>query len=681
MNYKEYLTEAISIIKKPISNRKKILMQQMKLRHEAYGTYADPQDRKYHWDDRGNKFIEIKKEQQVQQKFAPKIEKKVEKVEKVVSKEKVEPKKEEKVVEPEKEVEKEEEFEDEGEQEEEFEDEGEQEKPQLHYTENQEVENFGDKVTNKVHASNWNEEAKQKIIEENKKRKAFPEDQLLKYLDDLDDAARLTLENKWLQFEDIEDITPLKPNVEYGLSLDFSTLCKKRLIMQATIEEIQKKTGNVLLPDEIIDIRNKMWEKGYVVACGACYVESKRLHMHNIIDKFLKQNPEMEKHKELLLSIDGFEKMRKEMPDMYKKLKYAAKGTHVKFPEKRTRYHGEILNEFKTDASKVNEFNGHGGLRWQSWSDFELPHLIDGMQAIVDMSMVGLAGHAYTKVPEFAEAFGNTGMMINVSMIPKGTGLDEKGNLLFDDREGMPYETAQELRDKFSNTVGTICIGISDDHIKKLLDSDKIDYVIPYHASGLSEKFQHASNMNNWKDYTVFQSEKILDKKAVKERDDFIEKSAKRYEEENKEKVKKNPKILSIKKGFYRGFFTKRFMEEHSPKIEEWKGDTKKYLKLCKERSIEPKFSQFKDHPNYWKLLIDKKQYNNDGKYIEQQPVKPIFSKSKINEMLKDYKGNETLIANDIVNDYLKESKINEGIEYLNYLLGQYTFDTITWIK
>ena len=46
----------------------------------------------------------------------------------------------------------------------------------------------------------------------------------------------------------------------------------------------------------------------------------------------------------------------------------------------------------------------------------------------MDMSRVGLAGQAYTKVPEFAKAFGDTGLKINLSLITKG--VDKDGKLI-----------------------------------------------------------------------------------------------------------------------------------------------------------------------------------------------------------------------------------------------------------
>ena len=115
----------------------------------------------------------------------------------------------------------------------------------------------------------------------------------------------------------------------------------------------------------------------------------------------------------------------------------------------------------------------------QSFSDFEIVHLIDTMQVIMDMSEVGLAGQAYTKVTEFAKAFGNTGLKINLSLIAKG--VDENGRLIFDDREGMPHDTAFELRDQYSENVGTILVTFTDEQAFAAMADDRIDFIIPFH--------------------------------------------------------------------------------------------------------------------------------------------------------------------------------------------------------
>ena len=72
----------------------------------------------------------------------------------------------------------------------------------------------------------------------------------------------------------------------------------------------------------------------------------------------------------------------------------------------------------------------------------------------------------------------------------------------------------------------------------------------------------------------------------------------------------------------------------------DWKdfnGDTEVYLQVCKDRGLTPKFPQFTGDPNYYKLLLDRKLYNNNGERIETKPVRPIFDMDAINTMLTNF--------------------------------------------
>lgn len=47
----------------------------------------------------------------------------------------------------------------------------------------------------------------------------------------------------------------------------------------------------------------------------------------------------------------------------------------------------------------------------------------------------------------------------------------------------------------------------------------------------------------------------------------------------------------------------------------------RRFVEYCERMGIIPRFSQFKDDPGYWKLLIDRPMYNNDGTYHQQQTI------------------------------------------------------------
>lgn len=97
---------------------------------------------------------------------------------------------------------------------------------------------------------------------------------------------------------------------------------------------------------------------------------------------------------------------------------------------------------------------------------------------------------------------GKTGMMINMSLIAKGEGLNADGTFAFNDIEGMPYAESVRLRDMFPDTAGNIVVAVNDAHLKALLNSNDIDYVIPYHLSGLNKDLRLMMSIEQWVDYT-----------------------------------------------------------------------------------------------------------------------------------------------------------------------------------
>lgn len=46
-----------------------------------------------------------------------------------------------------------------------------------------------------------------------------------------------------------------------------------------------------------------------------------------------------------------------------------------------------------------------------------------------------------------------------------------------------------------------------------------------------------------------------------------------------------------------------------------------RFVEYCDALGLKPRFSSFKNDPGYWKLLIDRSMYNNDGSYHVQQPL------------------------------------------------------------
>lgn len=233
------------------------------------------------------------------------------------------------------------------------------------------------------------------------------------YIDNVNSIAKIIADSQSKLDYIGRSLSSFVSNAEYGGSFDFSTICKKRRLMTGTFSEIQKVLKNsALTAEEVLQIRDMMKQKGYEVSCGLCYVEGSRASMGKFSQKFIelyqKYNPDAEWIPGMVdvNTPDGVDLMRVEHPDVYEqyekfwnnhgKLTPAdpnlfASQQKPKLYQLATEYKGEVLTEFKrSDSVKTKNLNG--GLRLQSFSDFEIIHLIDCMQVIMDMSRVGLAG-------------------------------------------------------------------------------------------------------------------------------------------------------------------------------------------------------------------------------------------------------------------------------------------------
>ena len=485
----------------------------------------------------------------------------------------------------------------------------------------------------------------------------------LQYIDDINSVARLIADDRVrLDYDSNVDehATVLKPNSEYKYTVDMSTLCAKRLLFTGTFDAIQRALPDTVFDSEdIVHLREMMMQRNLEVACGICYVESTRREIGRITQEFIDRYKIAQKTgqpisrinssgKEVTLSskgvtfkadpnytpnlgelnttdIDYVKRDHREVYDAYLAFMNARGQAKPKLLETRAEYKGEILKSFKS-KSAVESRNAHGGLRLQSFSDFEVPHLIDMMQIIMDMSRVGLKSQAYTKVPAFAEVFGGTGVKINLSLIAKGSGLDAKGNLIFDDVEGINHKEAFRLRDKYSKNVGTILVGKNDQHIIAAMADPRIDYIIPFHKSSWKESLYDALGLTGYDDYTETQNEKPFDKS----RD-----------------------IKNFDPSEYWDF-TKTGDE-----------NAQIYLEKCREDGRIPKFPQFQGYPGYWKLLIDFKMYDNNGVGSPQKVVSPRFDMDAARSILNDYKGGHRSfpVAKDVVNDFVNEYKAKNTSE------------------
>lgn len=503
---------------------------------------------------------------------------------------------------------------------------------------------------------------------------------------------RSILDHGWNVGRNERSFSPVKDNSDplYEVSVDFSTLCRKRLLQQAVQERLESQLDAVLTKEQRVAIRNqlvKLQEEGMKieVACGLCYVEAARLkspkqiqRFYNdkravFVDYFAKKNREY--GKQIQATVDrmtremGYEagtakknmsradnaKITKAKQQMYTKYTptaeeeaiiqramalpndtyKTAKGlwglrndkenavifdAYTSFVRNATKAKGIEDSEawWAGDSAKISDaliarMNAENGLRSQSWSDFQVIHLLDYMAAIIELSTRKAKMQTYTKVPDFVNLMGDTGAMINLSLIPN----DYDGELSFDPKEGMDFDTALKLRDQFPDTVGTICIGISREHIIALLRSADIDYVIPYHSSGLDKKSRRQMGLKEWDDFQRYQTEKQRDYPET-DRDSADYHNAPKFSEWfDYKQVAADAKRVGAEKAM-------RLAAD-------------RYIELCHERGLQEKFTEFSEEPNYWKLLIDRKMINHKtGTIIEQKAVQPKFDTKRTLKILGD---------------------------------------------
>ena len=335
--------------------------------------------------------------------------------------------------------------------------------------------------------------------------------------------------------------------------------------------------------------------------------------------RYIKNNPQGRK---LLLrgdfmSSQGFDAVKTQNKDILK-LYNSKKGTggpKAAFGD--VQYLNEIIKKERTwTPSKAYEV---GGIRIQSFSDYVPRMVFDYTQMIYDLAARKLPAHAYTKESLFVKQFGLTGVKINMSLIPAvaeggiAAGLDDKGNYVWAG-ESFNYDEAVDIQNAegYTENCGTICVGVSKQHIEKLLRDPNIRMVIPYHKSGLNPIVAHMNKIAEFTDYTNDQRTKGKDGKAISKDFNF------------NEAVKRtgDPKTAA-----------------------------NEYLKWCADNGYTPKFDEFKGEENYYKLLEDFTLYDKDGKYVPQREVRAAFPSE----------GSAFGTMKDLIKAGLKEDAIVEG--------------------
>lgn len=285
-------------------------------------------------------------------------------------------------------------------------------------------------------------------------------------------------------------------------------------------------------------------------------------------------------------------------------------------------YWGDILNK-KWDSSKLRN---EGGVRNQSNSDFQMYTLLDQAQMYTDFTAKGYYLQAYTKVLSELKLFGLSRGKINASLIPavkvyrnadgsvdvqrtmENAGLDEDGELLFDDIEGINHAEAFMLiaDPEYSKNIGGICIGYSDNHISKLLDDPRVQLIIGFHdkTNDPNKRYRGARYAKNYNGLN----------EAVNQDGETVHIGFNTYIKKAEKMFKYDSKTES-----FSGTTTYNGMPYTANDIPRLAADI--YLSDCYKKGYTPAYNDFKGHDNYYKLLADFSLYDSNGQYAPHRKV------------------------------------------------------------
>ena len=366
------------------------------------------------------------------------------------------------------------------------------------------------------------------------------------------------------------------------------------------------------------------------------------------VAQLLRENPSQRRLVDAtdFIEAEGFEAVKANNQELLK-LYNSKKGTggpKASFGD--VQYLNDILKKEKNfDVAKAYAV---GGVRIQSFSDF-VPHMyFDYMQLFAELAAKKLPAHAYTKEVLFAKIFGLTGLKINLSLVPAvveggvAPGLDAEGNYAWADAvrdtdgniiqqaQSFPFDEAMAIQNAegYSKNCGAIAVGISDEHIEKMLDDPNIQFIIPYHKSSLNAIVARMTNIDQYKDYTNVQTTK----KAS------------------------GTKLDKGTKDFNFNEYLHNLGENGTPQQA-----AQAYLDWCKENNFRPKFSQFAYHPNYYKLLVDFNTVDTTtGQYTPQGAVTMTFPTEQ-----NAFGNVETLIEQGLGEDAQLEEKMEAEIDQI----------------
>ena len=297
-----------------------------------------------------------------------------------------------------------------------------------------------------------------------------------------------------------------------------------------------------------------------------------------------------------------------------------------------------------------------GGQRYQSTSDFRYEYGSDYLITFLEMQAIGAKVQLYTKVIEAVDFLATVGAECNLSVMPLSDGFitpeDGTKKLVYSSVTGINGKAAIEKTHQYNN-VQLILVGISDEHIRLALEGDEVTFVIPFHGSGNSvHQIQALMNLlgenldvTTAQDYTPVQSDHHLKKKTQAQKDAWnlrkkiiMGKAGTLTAAEHR--ILKENQFLD---DMYRRFYEDESAEEYGVALTEDQANQifpyeywdksltydqadqngERFKQYCETLGIVPRFSgvdsdgknvgfgDFTNAKGYWKLLIDRRMYEN----------------------------------------------------------------------
>ena len=358
-----------------------------------------------------------------------------------------------------------------------------------------------------------------------------------------------------------------------------------------------------------------------------------------------------------LITPDGLSSLRSYDSNLFSMVKSRYGSNSPKFVQEFNPYNHELAmyGKVPSEYKNLREYlYAIGGARMQSFSDFIVENWFDYCQIVADLAARKLPMHTYTKEIALAKLFGLTGIKINMSLIPdidrslgkEFAGLTRNANgeleLIWADKDrykatgGKSYMQSINFADaialqndpRYSANVGTIAVGVSDNHILMMLDDNRIRMIIPYHSSGMNPIFADLMGTSYYKDYTMVQNTTV--KQLYNSKGQPVSLKLEKTQNDN---------LVS-------GFQFNAVLQElgdaraAAEAYKDWCADASKHTITIKGETytaeLTPKFNDFSGHENYYKLLEDFNTYDCISEQAAQQgDVQQIYPED-FDKILKD---------------------------------------------